>query len=146
MQKNISKKNYALFMLVILAAFLPVFLTTSTVEAKSDVKLKIIRIKQKKDKLCVKVKISNNTKRFVEISSESVLYERKNHKWKKMKWNEKHATSDTLFGLDAGASRTYTFCVNFDELVKEVQVGKSYRMGIEIDGKYKKTRKIKVKK
>ena len=125
---------------------LSLFATSSNVQAKSDIKLKVTNVKQKKNKIVVKMKISNNTKKFIEFSDEIVLYEKRKQKWKKMKWNETHATSDSLFGLEAGTSRKYTFIVNLGDLVKEVKAGKSYKIGIEIDGKYKKTKKIKIKK
>lgn len=141
-----KKKRYTMFIITGVLMLFSFLAVSSTVQAKSDVKLKVISVKQKKNKIVVKIKISNNTKKFIEFSDEIVLYEKRKQKWKKMKWNEKHSTSDTLLGLEAGTSNKYTFIINPEELEKKVSLKKRYRIGIEVGGKYGKTKKIKLKK
>ncbi len=141
-----KKRKYTLFIIVGVMLLLSVFTVSSTVQAKSDIKLKVTNVKQKKNKIFVKMKISNDTKKFIEFSDEIVLYEKRNKKWKKMKWNENHSTSDALLGLEAGTGRKYTFVINCEHLAKKINYKKRYRIGIEIDGKYKKTKKVKIKK
>lgn len=139
-------KKCFLFILTGFMIFLSLFVTSSTVQAKSDVKLKVLSVKQKKSRYRIEMKIRNSTESFVEFSDEIVLYEKRKKKWKKIKWNKNHCTSDTLYGLNPGTSGTYTFFINQEELTRKIMRGKKYRIGIEIDGKYKKTKKIRLKK
>lgn len=141
-----KKKTYNLFLLTIFMVFLSFVVSTPTVQSKSDVKLKVLSVKQKKGRYSIEMKISNSTKSFVEFSDDIVLYEKRKKKWKKIKWNKHHCTSDTLYGLNPGTSGTYTFFINQEELTRKIMRGKKYRIGIEIDGKYKKTKKIRLKK
>ena len=112
--------------------------TVSIEASKNSGQVKLLSINNKRKCIKVKVKIINNSKKYLSFGEKFSLYkETGSGKWKKIKCNDKFVIPDIEYILFAGKNMKKTFYINKEAFKENIEVNKRYMIKFRISGKKK---------